>query len=160
MIPVGSHGKVAQFKLGAFDGTRTRDLVFTKDVLYQLSYKGTRRNSMVGRAGFEPAKAKASGVTVRPIWPLWNRPTNDIGADGRNRTDNLRFTKPLLCQLSYVGALNTPSRDSGGKYTMPVLHCQTCTIRSHARRPYDSSSVTVKWNGALSRRCPVAGFRV
>lgn len=26
---------------GAFDGTRTRDLVFTKDVLYLLSYKGT-----------------------------------------------------------------------------------------------------------------------
>lgn len=27
---------------GAFDGTRTRDLVFTKDVLYLLSYKGTQ----------------------------------------------------------------------------------------------------------------------
>ncbi len=26
------------------------------------------------------------------------------GADARGRTENLRFTKPLLCQLSYVGA--------------------------------------------------------
>lgn len=25
-------------------------------------------------------------------------------ADGRNRTGNPRFTKPALCQLSYVGA--------------------------------------------------------
>src|SRR5258706_11588867 len=25
------------------------------------------------------------------------------GADGRNRTDDLRFTKPLLYQLSYIG---------------------------------------------------------
>src|SRR6266487_3257025 len=25
-------------------------------------------------------------------------------ADDRNRTGNLRFTKPLLCQLSYIGA--------------------------------------------------------
>ncbi len=31
---------------------------------------------MVGRVGIEPTKAKASGFTVRPIWPLWNRPTN------------------------------------------------------------------------------------
>jgi hypothetical protein len=30
--------------VGAFDGTRTRDLVFTKDVLYLLSYKGTHAN--------------------------------------------------------------------------------------------------------------------
>lgn len=72
---------------------------------------------MVGRAGFEPAKAYASGVTVRPIWPLWNRPLIYPGADGRNRTDNLRFTKPLLCQLSYVGALSTLLVDSEGKYT-------------------------------------------
>src|SRR4051812_34293732 len=26
-------------------------------------------------------------------------------ADDRNRTGNLRFTKPLLCQLSYIGAV-------------------------------------------------------
>ncbi len=28
----------------------------------------------VGREGFEPSKAYANGVTVRPIWPLWNLP--------------------------------------------------------------------------------------
>lgn len=27
------------------------------------------------------------------------------GANGRNRTDDLRFTKPLLYQLSYVGEI-------------------------------------------------------
>jgi hypothetical protein len=64
---------------GAYDGIRTRDLVFTKDVLYRLSYVGASRGSqparrrsmlesellerrrgnyfVVGRAGFEPAKA-------------------------------------------------------------------------------------------------------
>src|SRR5256885_5257743 len=33
-------------------------------------------------------------------------------ADDRNRTGNLRFTKPLLCQLSYIGAAykDMPSR--------------------------------------------------
>ena len=63
-------GRSGPRAVGVSNGTRTRDLVFTKDVLYQLSYVG----AMVGRAGFEPAKAKASGVTVRPIWPLWNLP--------------------------------------------------------------------------------------
>ena len=33
---------------------------------------------MVGRAGFEPAKAYASGVTVRPIWPLWYLPAANL----------------------------------------------------------------------------------
>jgi hypothetical protein len=28
----------------------------------------------VGRVGFEPTKSKDSGVTVRPVWPLWNLP--------------------------------------------------------------------------------------
>lgn len=30
-------------------------------------------------------------------------PADRQRADGRNRTGNLRFTKPVLCQLSYVG---------------------------------------------------------
>ena len=36
-----------------------------------------------------------------PMAPLemWS----DMGADGGTRTRNLRFTKPLLCQLSYIG---------------------------------------------------------
>ena len=29
---------------------------------------------MVGREGFEPSKDHSNGVTVRPIWPLWNLP--------------------------------------------------------------------------------------
>ena len=35
---------------GAHDADRTRDLVLTKDVLYQLSYVG-----LVDREGFEPS---------------------------------------------------------------------------------------------------------
>ena len=31
------------------------------------------------------------------------RPISKAGADGRDRTDDLRFTKPLLYQLSYIG---------------------------------------------------------
>ncbi len=30
------------------------------------------------------------------------------GADGRDRTDDLRFTKPLLYQLSYIGEICAP----------------------------------------------------
>ncbi len=47
-------------------------------MLYQLSYSrmgvclGT---PLVGRAGFEPAKAYANGFTDRPLWPLGHLPT-------------------------------------------------------------------------------------
>ncbi len=55
---------------------------------------------VVATAGFEPAKAKADGFTVRPIWPLWyiaaKSKVKERGASDPNRTDNLRFTKPLL----------------------------------------------------------------
>jgi hypothetical protein len=32
----------------------------------------------VGRSGFEPLKSKNSGFTVRPIWPLWNLPSQKL----------------------------------------------------------------------------------
>ena len=48
---------------------------------------------------FDPAIA---GCWCRePLPPRLARPKT--GANGRNRTDDLRFTKPLLYQLSYVG---------------------------------------------------------
>ena len=34
------------------------------------NYFGWRCSQKMGRAGFEPAKANASGFTVRPVWPL------------------------------------------------------------------------------------------
>ncbi len=64
----------------------------------------------MGRAGFEPAKSKDNGVTVRPIWPLWNLPSllNQyfqehpliqevfLRADGGTRTHDLLITNQLL----------------------------------------------------------------
>ena len=41
-----------------------------------------------------------------PLPPRLARPNfllQKTGADGRDRTDDLRFTKPLLYQLSYIG---------------------------------------------------------
>ena len=44
-----------------------------------------------------------------PNMPVQTRscsaPTPKTGADGRDRTDDLRFTKPLLYQLSYIGEI-------------------------------------------------------
>ena len=53
-----------------------------------------------------------------------------VGAGGRSRTDNLWFTKPLLCQLSYtsVGCSDGnrtrkfPLPQSGGLTSWPTLH--------------------------------------
>ena len=32
----------------------------------------------VGGEGFEPSKSKDNGFTVRPIWPLWYPPSDDL----------------------------------------------------------------------------------
>ncbi len=47
-------------KTGADDGTRTRDLVLTKDALYRLSYVGPRRG-MERETGIEPATNSLEG---------------------------------------------------------------------------------------------------
>jgi hypothetical protein len=44
-----------------------------------------------------------------------------VGADEGTRTPNLRFTKPLLCQLSYIGAL----KSACGSLTRDHTHSQT-----------------------------------
>ena len=54
------------------------------------------------------------------------------GADGRTRTDNRRFTKPLLCQLSYVGVSNKPPCGGTGKYNMRHGPCQTPAAPKYA----------------------------
>jgi hypothetical protein len=45
--------------------------------------------------------------TREPLTPRLARPNyhKKTGADGRDRTDDLRFTKPLLYQLSYIGQI-------------------------------------------------------
>ena len=47
----------ARKKTGAQDGSRTRDLVLTKDVLYRLSYLGILERE----TGFEPATLSLEG---------------------------------------------------------------------------------------------------
>ena len=43
-VPFGQLGNPPmKFKTGADDGTRTRDLLITSQLLYQLSYTGTTR---------------------------------------------------------------------------------------------------------------------
>jgi hypothetical protein len=76
---------------------------------------------VVGREGFEPpclsdlVYSQASRrCSTDPLWRRHRielRPVVDpatewmcAGADDGTRTRNLRFTKPLLYQLSYVGA--------------------------------------------------------
>ena len=46
------------------------------------------------------------GLLRFAIWRLFATPAKQmaIGANGRIRTHDLRFTKPLLYQLSYVGS--------------------------------------------------------
>jgi hypothetical protein len=67
---------------------------------------------MVEREGFEPSKACAARFTVWSLWPLGylSEPifyacllviSNKNGAGEGIRTRDLRFTKPLLYQLSY-----------------------------------------------------------
>ena len=57
-------------------------------------------DSLVGRAGFEPAKVKTNRFTVCPRWPLEYLPVmsmiNFIRADGGTRTHDLLITNQLL----------------------------------------------------------------
>ena len=88
---------------------------------------------MVGREGFEPpclSDLVYSQASRRcSTDPLWRRhrielrlvvdPATEwmcVGADDGTRTRNLRFTKPLLYQLSYVGATGRaiPQKDPFG----------------------------------------------
>ncbi len=71
------HGPSFCQALGAGDEARTRDLQLGRLSLYQLSYSripafptmphARARAPMVGRAGFEPAKAYANRFTVCPV---------------------------------------------------------------------------------------------
>ena len=62
--------------------------------------------------GFRPAIAGCR--YEEPLTPRLARPNllviQKTGADGRDRTDDLRFTKPLLYQLSYIGVQNLRRR--------------------------------------------------
>ena len=64
---------------------------------------------LVGQAGLEPAKAYCQRSYSPPPLPLGTLTQINMckcensQADNGTRTHNLRFTRALLCQLSYVG---------------------------------------------------------
>ena len=68
----------------------------------------SRRRLVYSQLSSPPAQPThcESGTGPRAAAPWWIRPPDDrcTGADDGTRTRNLRFTKPLLYQLSYVGA--------------------------------------------------------
>ncbi len=92
---------VMWLKNGAGEEIRTLDIHLGRVALYQLSYarKQNLTTKMVAWGGFEPPKADAGRFTVCSLWPLGNHAIFN-GAAHRNRTCDLRFTKPLLYQLS------------------------------------------------------------
>src|SRR6266404_3965691 len=57
-----------------------------------------------------------------------------VGADGRDRTDDLRFTKPLLYQLSYIGlkTLQRIMRTVRTAVNLFSLHCRHWQARQNA----------------------------
>ena len=64
------------------------------------------RDKMVEGVGFEPTKRNAADLQSAPFSHSGTPPLKSSGADNRNRTYNLRFTKPLLCLLSYVSMIS------------------------------------------------------
>jgi hypothetical protein len=112
-----SAASTSRCKRGAHDQIRTGDLDLTKIALYRLSYVGVavgrvdapanrgRRDGIPGWWGQDSNLRIASANRFYRPAPLTTRPPHPIGADEGTRTPNRRFTKPLLCQLSYVGEL-------------------------------------------------------
>ena len=105
----------SEVEAGAEDGTRTHDLLLGKETLYQLSYfrpfaafaeppAGRRRGQstrLVPRMRLElirPFGHRPLKTACLPIPP----PGRQAGRSGGTRTHDLRFWRPLLCQLSYT----------------------------------------------------------
>ena len=63
----------------AHDGTRTRDLFLTKEVLYHLSYVSPRRR--VPLSGFEPGFPPRRRGVLDP-WPIADRDSLVTGQEG------------------------------------------------------------------------------
>ena len=61
----------------------------------------TLHGKMVEVTGFEPATFWSRTKRATKL-----RYTSKYGANEGTRTLDLRFTKPLLCQLSYIGITN------------------------------------------------------
>ena len=74
---------------------------------------------------FPPAKPltqlqRCEGRDATKAAPDRDRPRMDAGADEGTRTPSLRFTRPLLCLLSYVGPVtNLPQESHSVKGIFP-----------------------------------------
>jgi hypothetical protein len=64
------------------------------------------------------------------------------GADDGIRTRDLRFTKPLLYQLSYVGAerAKITSGDWRSKRKIDICSCRSVSLRAFAEHPQRARS--------------------
>lgn len=101
-LPLSHASRILLGFNGAGEEARTLDFHLGRVALYQLSYARIQNDNdkkMVAWGGFEPPKADAGRFTVCSLWPLGNHAILN-GAAHRNRTCDLRFTKPLLYQLS------------------------------------------------------------
>ncbi len=97
---------------------------------------------LVGRAGFEPAKAYASGVTVRPIWPLWYLPSVvkcwSLRSDS-NRRPAVYKTAALPTELLRQRRSKYAITDGASYYTMRHRGCQR--TRTGASRPWPMTGI-------------------
>jgi len=55
----------ARQRIGAGDRSRTRDILLTREALYQLSYTGMRRTSYAEGQLIPPSKARIEPVIIR-----------------------------------------------------------------------------------------------
>ena len=85
---------------GALGGSRTHDLVRTRDVLSLLSYKGLNSPSPSGKAGLA-GTIRTCGLRLRRA-ALCSAELRRGGVDGRGRTCNLRIRKPAPSPFGYV----------------------------------------------------------
>jgi hypothetical protein len=73
------------------------------------------------------------------------------GAGGRTRTDDLRFTKPLLCQLSYSGgAGQNPADNPGNLHLLPSKQSSETSEAPHEEAGFRlaAPSILVRGRGA------------
>jgi hypothetical protein len=158
---------------GAHNRTRTDDLFLTKEVLCRLSYVGPVPSDagywLVGREGIEPPQSKTADLQSAELTTCSTYPRNNgtgnaaafvvpvtddssVGADDGTRTRNRRFTKPLLYQLSYVGARTGTYRSSPWRPRM----IGPCTGKGQARRLPRAGGLAVvnadAWSLRLTQR--------
>ena len=101
---------------------RTAALLVNSQALYRLSYRGNelgwpaahlhrarwRRRSDSNRRGLAPTVLQTAAFDR-----LATSPRNKNGGDARDRTANLRFWRPTLCQLSYTPGIRRSAPTCG-----------------------------------------------